>query len=212
MDKTLRGPTLANTLIIPTCGLGSRLGLDVPKVLAPLHGKPALDYVLAQADGIFDEIIIVCREEQAEYFAGYNNIKLAIHNETNGSREACLTGLASAEQSDKVLFQWADLIVPAYSYKAMLEAELDYFAGFSHCKARYSLNNGLLTEHARKYCYGLCGLYGIKTKAKHVLENCMGEDIADVFVALQNFEAIDVNVTDFGDRELWLSINNLEAR
>lgn len=199
------------SLIIPTCGLGSRLGLDLPKVLAPLHGEPALDYITAQADGIFDEIIIVCREDQASYFSSYTDIKLAIHNESDGSRLACLTGLKRANSKHKVLLQWADLIVPAYSYKAMLGSKYDCFAGFAHCKARYSMQGNLLAQHERAYCYGLCGLYGMKTAviARQMLENCFAEDVADAFIGTL-FDAIDVNVTDFGDRQLWEQINGLQ--
>ena len=48
-ERTLSRPAdLATnrTLIIPAAGLGSRLGLNLPKVLVPVDGRPMIDWLV----------------------------------------------------------------------------------------------------------------------------------------------------------------------
>lgn len=196
------------TLIIPTNGLGSRLGLGIPKVLTPISGIPALKLIIESASKSFKQIIVVVRKDQLSYFSEYYpQVYFAMHNETNGSRLSCLTGLNFANPNEPVLFQWSDLLIEPHVYDAMLEAvnrQHSQAAGFTNSLVRYSFVDGMLAQHESKHCYGLCGLYSFSTAkyAKQVLENSYGEDVADCYIGA-SMEKVHVNVKDFGTKQLW---------
>ncbi len=101
-------------IVILAAGQGKRMGLDYPKVLAPLNGKPIIKYLLDSvlSSKIDKEPVIVVspsgeriiREELKEY-----NLKYAIQKEQLGTGHAVLASKESlAKDTDKVIVLFGD--------------------------------------------------------------------------------------------------------
>lgn len=110
-------------IVILAAGQGKRMGLDYPKVLAPLNGKPIIKYLLDSVieSGIDKEPVIVVsssgekniREELKEY-----NLKYAIQKEQLGTGHAVLASKEVLDkEADKVIVLFGD--TPFISQKSL---------------------------------------------------------------------------------------------
>lgn len=110
-------------IVILAAGQGKRMGLDYPKVLAPLNGKPIIKYLLDSvvSSGIDKEPVIIVspagekiiKDELKDY-----NLCYAIQKEQLGTGHAVLSAKnALAENTKKVIVLFGD--TPFISQKSL---------------------------------------------------------------------------------------------
>lgn len=104
-------------LIIPAAGLGSRLGGDVPKLLAPVNGRPMIDHLLALFEPFVDRVAIVVHPQavaRAENFleTTVREVELFTQPEPTGMLDAILIARPAVErlQPRRVWVVWCDQV------------------------------------------------------------------------------------------------------
>jgi bifunctional UDP-N-acetylglucosamine pyrophosphorylase / glucosamine-1-phosphate N-acetyltransferase len=107
----------AGVLIVPAAGRGARLGGSAPKVLAPVGGRPMIDWLLDLYDPYVAHVVLVvhpaAREVVAQYLSRRTRvIELVEQREPTGMLDAILTPSALIErwQPAWVWVTWCDQI------------------------------------------------------------------------------------------------------
>lgn len=102
-----------DTLILLMGGVGSRMNVDVNKVLLKIGNKMMFEYSLNRFDNYVDEIVIVANKNDYDFLKKYENekIKVTIGGSTRG--ESVYNGL-NAAKGDYVLVH--DAARPFVSY------------------------------------------------------------------------------------------------
>jgi bifunctional N-acetylglucosamine-1-phosphate-uridyltransferase/glucosamine-1-phosphate-acetyltransferase GlmU-like protein len=108
---------VSTVLIVPAAGLGSRLGAPVPKLLAPVNGRPMIDHVLALHRPWADRAAIVVHPSAYDavrrHFARRPDIPdLFVQEELTGMLDAILLARAAVERwtPRRVRVTWCDQI------------------------------------------------------------------------------------------------------
>jgi bifunctional N-acetylglucosamine-1-phosphate-uridyltransferase/glucosamine-1-phosphate-acetyltransferase GlmU-like protein len=104
-------------LVIPAAGRGSRLGVEGPKVLAPVAGRPMLDWLLALYAGRVDVVALVVQARDREAVevvarrrAGH--VITAVQDAPTGMLDAVRIGIGSVagELASRIWVTWCDQI------------------------------------------------------------------------------------------------------
>ena len=116
-------------LVIPAAGRGSRLGSDGPKVLAPVAGKPMLDWLLDLYLARVDAITLVAQPAARDLIAHAlrpraAHARVVIQETPTGMLDAVALGVAATplDAGPRVWVTWCDQV-------AVLPATLDRLEG-----------------------------------------------------------------------------------
>lgn len=104
-------------LIVPAAGRGSRLGVDTPKALVPVAGRPMLDHLLRRHGPFVDRVIVVVAPSAVERFASFAGqysapIDLVVQPQPTGMLDAIALAaeLVAAHRPKRVAVTWCDQI------------------------------------------------------------------------------------------------------
>jgi bifunctional UDP-N-acetylglucosamine pyrophosphorylase/glucosamine-1-phosphate N-acetyltransferase len=122
---------MTRTMIIPAAGIGSRLGLSVPKALALVAGRPMIDHLLALYGGTVNRFIVVASPSgrgllEAHLRDRQEAIELAVQTEPTGMLDAVLVpyDIVRRQQPDRIWITWCDQVaVHTRTVARLLEAE-----------------------------------------------------------------------------------------
>ena len=101
-------------IVILAAGKGKRMGIDIPKVLVPLHGEPVLYHILRSvaAAGIDPFPIVVVGENkplvEASLVAGGFTAEYAVQEEQLGTGHAVRSAERAAQGADAVVVLYGD--------------------------------------------------------------------------------------------------------
>lgn len=104
-------------LIVPAAGRGSRLGVDTPKALVTVNGRPMLDHVLKRHGSFVSRVVIVVAPAALDRFAAFvaerdEPIDLVVQPQPTGMLDAI--GLArpvvASRRPARVAITWCDQI------------------------------------------------------------------------------------------------------
>ena len=104
-------PILRTWAVIPAAGLGSRLGLDRPKILAPVdedRGETIWSILEAKLKPLTDRIQVVLSPSGAKWFHGVD-ADIAIQDVPLGMGDAVFRG-SSSWAADRILVVWGDQV------------------------------------------------------------------------------------------------------
>lgn len=108
---------MTRLLIIPAAGIGSRLGVTVPKVLVHVAGKPMLDHLLELYGGSVQRFVVIVspsgREPVADHLRGRTEpVDLVVQTEPTGMLDAILLARSDLERlrPDRVWITWCDQV------------------------------------------------------------------------------------------------------
>jgi len=122
---------MTRTMIIPAAGLGSRLGVSVPKVLALVAGRPMIDHLLALYGRTVNRFVVVASPAgrgllEAHLRDRQEAIELAVQPEPTGMLDAVMVpyDFVRRHQPDRVWITWCDqLAVRGRTVARLLQAE-----------------------------------------------------------------------------------------
>jgi len=116
-DATAGLNTMSRVLIIPAAGSGSRLAAGVPKVLAPVNGRPMLDHLLRLYWPHVDRVVCVVRpgvEQEVLRLGGAAGVVLQplVQAAPTGMLDAILIAVEQVRQvgPDWVWITWCDQV------------------------------------------------------------------------------------------------------
>jgi bifunctional N-acetylglucosamine-1-phosphate-uridyltransferase/glucosamine-1-phosphate-acetyltransferase GlmU-like protein len=118
-------------MIIPAAGLGSRLGVPVPKALAPVAGRPMIDHLFELYGGTMQRFVVVVSPAGHDLVAGHLGgrlevVDLAVQPEPTGMLDAVLLACdcVRRHQPDRVWITWCDqLAIHTSTVSRIIEAE-----------------------------------------------------------------------------------------
>ena len=111
--------TSETVLIIPAAGAGTRLQSATPKVLAPVGGKPMIDYLFDRYRQAVKRFVLVVHpsfeaevKQQVEQIASSLDVQFASQPQPTGMLDAILLASDAAAQTpaDRVWITWCDQI------------------------------------------------------------------------------------------------------
>lgn len=109
-------------LIVPAAGRGSRLGVDTPKALVPVNGRPMLDHLLDRHGAFVSRVVVVVAPGAFDLFAAFAAergvaIDLVIQPNPTGMLDAITLAqpLVAARRPARVAVTWCDQIALASS-------------------------------------------------------------------------------------------------
>jgi molybdopterin-guanine dinucleotide biosynthesis protein A len=104
-------------LIVPAAGRGSRLGVEGPKALVNVAGRPMLDHLLQRYRPFVDRVVVVVAPSALEAFSSFTAkhavpVDLIVQPEPTGMLDAITvaSSLVSAYGPDRVTVTWCDQI------------------------------------------------------------------------------------------------------
>lgn len=105
-----------NTLLVPSAGLGKRMGINTPKTLVKHKGVTLLEIILREYESLVENVIIIIREEKykSEFIEIIKEFKLSFYFVTqkvaNGSFFAITESINQYESliSDYFYVNWGD--------------------------------------------------------------------------------------------------------
>lgn len=106
----------SRVLVIPAAGRGSRLGIDGPKVLALVAGRPMLDWLLDLYGQRVDLVTVVVQpaaREDVERVARRRSLRVvtAVQTRPTGMLDAVMIGVdAAGAASERVWVTWCDQV------------------------------------------------------------------------------------------------------
>jgi bifunctional UDP-N-acetylglucosamine pyrophosphorylase/glucosamine-1-phosphate N-acetyltransferase len=119
-------------LIVPAAGRGSRLGLDIPKLLVPVNGRPMIDRVFSIYAGMVDSAALVvhpaaAKEVEAHVAGAPFPVELFVQQEPTGMLDAIQLARPAVELSGprRVLITWCDQVGIRTETVARLQAAAD---------------------------------------------------------------------------------------
>lgn len=108
---------MTRALIVPAAGTGSRLGGGIPKVLAPVDGRPMLDHLLELYAPFVDRFVVVVAPAALPLIASHlaacpAAIEVCVQDRPTGMLDAVLApmGVIAAAMPDRVWITWCDQI------------------------------------------------------------------------------------------------------
>lgn len=123
--------------VIAAAGLGSRLGLGIPKCMIEVHGRPLLGHMVRALEPLVPRIHVVIGYREtlvAEYCAAHHRNVVLVRNPaykttTTGQSMA----LGAAGQGDKLVFMDGDLLIEPASLSRFIKqaAEVDVLMALS---------------------------------------------------------------------------------
>jgi bifunctional UDP-N-acetylglucosamine pyrophosphorylase/glucosamine-1-phosphate N-acetyltransferase len=122
---------MTRLMVIPAAGRGSRLGLDVPKVLAPVAGRPMIEHLLSRYGPIINRFAVIsspaARDGLVRLLEGRTpGVDVVVQAEPTGMLDAILTAydLVRQVQPDRVWVTWCDqLAVHEATLARIIDAE-----------------------------------------------------------------------------------------
>ena len=122
---------MTRLLVIPAAGRGTRLGLDVPKVMAPVAGRPMIDRLLARYGTVINRFVVVASPAGSKLLTGFlrgrtEAVEIAVQQEPTGMLDAILEAydLVRQHQPDRVWITWCDqLAVHERTLSRLIDAE-----------------------------------------------------------------------------------------
>ena len=105
------------TCIIPAAGRGSRLGLEIPKIFAPLDGSFTIwDALYERISTIAGKIILVLSPEGEDYvrinradlLASQDDLKIVVQEKPLGMGDAIFGASSSWSEGEHLLIVWGD--------------------------------------------------------------------------------------------------------
>src|SRR6185436_8016216 len=106
-------PSSGRVLIVPAAGLGTRLRTTLPKVLAPVNGRPMLDWLLDLYGGVVDRAIVVVHPSFADQIRTYGEttgapLEYQVQETPTGMLDAilCATPAAASSDASRILIPW----------------------------------------------------------------------------------------------------------
>jgi len=104
-------------LIVPAAGRGSRLGVETPKALVPVAGRPMLDHLLRRHGPFVDRFIVVVAPAAISLFSSFvasrsAPIDLVVQPQPTGMLDAITLAdqLVSAHRPKRIAVTWCDQI------------------------------------------------------------------------------------------------------
>jgi len=108
---------MTRMMIVPAAGLGSRLGVPIPKVLARVAGRPMIDHLFQLYAGTIQRFVVVASQAGRELLAGHLQGRpeltdLVVQAEPTGMLDAILLARSHVErhQPDRVWITWCDQV------------------------------------------------------------------------------------------------------
>jgi len=122
---------MTRMMIVPAAGLGSRLGVSVPKVLALVAGRPMIDHLLALYGRTVSRFVVVASPAgqgllEAHLRDREEVIDLVVQEEPTGMLDAVMVpyDLVLRHQPERVWITWCDqLAVHGRTVARLLQAE-----------------------------------------------------------------------------------------
>ncbi len=109
---------MRRVLVVPAAGRGTRLGSTLPKALAPVAGRPMIDYVLSRGAAYCGSAVVIvhpsARVAMAAYLAGAPlPVSLAEQASATGMLDAILMAqpFVAASDADRVWIAWCDQVL-----------------------------------------------------------------------------------------------------
>ncbi len=119
-------------LIVPAAGRGSRLGLDVPKLLVPVNGRAMIDRLFSLYAEVVDGAALVVhpsavKEVGAHVASAPFPVELLVQREPTGMLDAVLLAAPAVELSAprRVLVTWCDQVAIRPETVARVRAAAD---------------------------------------------------------------------------------------
>lgn len=116
-------------LIIPAAGRGSRLGLDLPKLLVPVNGRTMIDHLFALYAPVVDRAALVVHPDAAadvevRVASAPFPVELFMQHEPTGMLDAILLARPAVERStaERILITWCDQVAIHPGTVSQLEA------------------------------------------------------------------------------------------
>ena len=114
-------------LIVPAAGRGSRLGVETPKALVPVNGRPMLDHLLQRHGPFVNRVVVVVAPAAVDVFAAFAAergaaIDLVIQPQPTGMLDAIALAqpVVAAHRPARVAVTWCDQIALSSSTIARL--------------------------------------------------------------------------------------------
>lgn len=127
------------SVIIPSAGVGSRLGLGIPKALLPLGGKTLLEWQIQLLSEFELEVIVVVgyRADLVEQLVLRNrmNVQLVTNLEYEGRGTASSVRIAARECSGDVIILDGDLLVHPKSFRSFVSSQERLLIGWSRTRS-----------------------------------------------------------------------------
>ncbi len=105
-----------NIAIIPAAGLGSRLGIDKPKILEKVKNRFLIEYIIDQIERLFDKIIVVVspmslKNYELEIRSLSKKIEIMMQEKPIGMGDAIFGCYSSWKNADKIVIIWGDQVL-----------------------------------------------------------------------------------------------------
>jgi bifunctional UDP-N-acetylglucosamine pyrophosphorylase/glucosamine-1-phosphate N-acetyltransferase len=104
-------------LIVPAAGRGSRLGVDIPKALVRVAGRPMLEHVLERHGPFVDRFVIVVAPSAVDLFSAFIGgqsapIDLVVQPRPTGMLDAIMLAapLVATHRPNRVAVTWCDQV------------------------------------------------------------------------------------------------------
>lgn len=104
-------------LIVPAAGRGSRLGVDTPKALVPVAGRPMLEHLLQRHGPYVERFVVVVAPDAVDLFSAFvaqhsAPIDLVVQRRPTGMLDAITIAgsLVAAHRPGRVAVTWCDQI------------------------------------------------------------------------------------------------------
>ncbi len=108
---------MERVLVVPAAGTGSRLGVNVPKLLVPVNGRPMIQHVLTLYAHTAQRVIVVVAPSALARVAGIIEgavppVSLVVQEAPTGMLDAILLAQAEvkAARPRRVLITWCDQV------------------------------------------------------------------------------------------------------
>lgn len=190
-----------NTLVIMCGGSGSRFGSHEPKALTRpywLNGTSVLGRLLAQADGLFEQVIVVApravehlyRDEVNSVAAVTKSFRLSMHltDQPQGTGQALLSVLDTMTTHDDVTVIWGDTVLRSPATLGML-AMCDMRSGMMFPVFKHAADSVPYVEILRDpNGYAYKAVFGDGTVAGGYQDMCMFRVVRHLIIdALQRY-------------------------
>lgn len=101
-------------LIVPAAGPGSRLGGNVPKLLAAVDGRPMIDHLLEIYEGVVDRAVLIVHPsaEEAVRDKFGSDVDVFVQHQPTGMLDALMLAAPAAERyrPRRILITWCDQV------------------------------------------------------------------------------------------------------
>ena len=109
--------TARRVLVVPAAGRGARLGVDGPKVLAPVNGRPMLDWLLDLYAERVEAVVLVVQAAAQDAVAEVARrrglrVVTAVQDQPTGMLDAVRIGIdaAATAQPSRIWISWCDQV------------------------------------------------------------------------------------------------------